>query len=265
MVIHDESELQVVPPVIKNPLFGVKSYDNRTNHEQYYDYTTENDSPMCEPTKKSPELSGNESDDKVRISMETSSDSTSTTNKISTEDLEELKKVYKKCKSVIRKIETKYGHLLDLNERTVNKRRKKNTESTTDEDITECQCTLNKKIVFDDDGKEIAIDTVPANHICPKKPRYTQSAQLHNDLQIEYYNQRIELPDSLQELKSILQNTGIEITYRNQVIQKVRLIKQEFAYEIKFNKHSIVEKIKADMDEMIDFKGTNLSSLPGYV
>ncbi|KOB78618.1 Uncharacterized protein OBRU01_02105 [Operophtera brumata] len=275
MVIHDESGLEVIPPVLENQLYGL----NPNNNEQYYENTNENDAPMSEPIKKSRKLSGNESDGKVRNSRKKlnktdhpsaypseNSDSTSSTNKISPEDLEELRNVYKKCKSVIRKIETKYGHLLDL-EPAASKRRRKNTENPTDEDEAECQCTLNKKIVFDDDGQEIAIDTVPAGHICPKKQRFTQSqtAPPHNDLQIEYYNQHIELPDTLQELKTILQNPGIEITYRNQVIQKVRLIKQEYAFEIKFNKHSIVEKIKTDMNEMIDFKGTNLSSLPGYI
>lgn len=278
MVIHDETELVVKLPMIKKPLFEDKSYVIPNKNEDH-ENTNENNAPMSIPLKRSRKLSINESDVQVRIPRKKSkktkqspvyptedSDTTTRTYEIDEGDLEELRTVYKKCKSVIRKIEAKYGHLLDLDEPDSSRNRRKTTTNSTDDEKGDCQCSLNKKIVFDDDGNEIVMETVPAEHMCPKKQSYLQSqVSQPSDLQIEYYNESIQLPDSLQELKVILQNPEIEITYRNQVIQKVRLIRQEFLNELKFNKCSIIEKIKANMEEMIDFKGTNLSSLPGYV
>lgn len=278
MVIHDETELVVKLPMIKKPLYEAKSNVIPNWDEEDYGKTDENDPPICISTKKSQNLTEIESEVQITIPRKKSkksdkplnqpeiSESTSSAYKISDEDLEELKSVYKKCKSVIKKIEAKYGHLLDLDEPDFNRKRRKTSTYSTNDEETGCQCTLNKKIVFDDDGKEIVVETVPTDHICPKQQRYSsQQLPQPKNLQIEYNNETIELPDSLQELKVILQNPEIEINYRNQVIQKVRLIKQEMFNEIKFNKRLIVETIKTNIEEIIDFKGTNLSSLPGYI
>lgn len=275
MVIHDETELVVKLPMIKKPLYEAKSNVIPNKHDEDFENTDENDRPISLITKKSRKLKEDESEVQVRIPRKKSkksdqsevhrleiNDATSSASKISNKDLEELRTVYNKCKSVIRKIEAKYGHLLNLDEPGCS--RKLITYSTDGEE-TECHCKLNKKVVFDDDGKEIAVDTVPSDHICPKKSRYSRPQLPPPDnLQIEYYNQTIELPDDLQELREILQNPELEITYRNLVIQKMRSIKQDFVDEIRFNKRSIVDKIKENMEEILDFKGSNLSSIPGY-
>ncbi|XP_053615498.1 uncharacterized protein LOC128678165 [Plodia interpunctella] len=176
--------------------------------------------------------------------------------KYSETDLEELRSIYKKCKSIIKKMESKYGHLLGVDS-SEQQSELKNQESE------KCTCALNKKIVFDDDGTEITQEPNFTRHICPKKLKVKHNLTETNTLQIEY-----EIPDTLPEdllsLSHLLRDPGLETTVRNKIINKIRLIKQEYTNEVKFNKHAIIEKIKLNPDEMIDFHGTNLSSLPGY-
>lgn len=176
------------------------------------------------------------------------------------EDLEELRTVYKQCKNVMMKMEQRYGHLLDIDaEDSLEKQDIKSSYEN------ECQCSMNKKIVFDEDGKEISIEALPSNHICPTKlmVKNTHSTITSSpNIQIEYHD--IELSNDIQELRHILQDPKIETTYRNKVIDKLKIIKQEHINEVRFNKMALIEKLKIDPEEVLSFNGANLSVLPGY-
>lgn len=182
---------------------------------------------------------------------------------ISNSDLEELRTVYNKCKEVIKKIETKYGHLLNVITDTSSDPLKNNTNDEVDE---ECRCSMNKKIIFKDDGEQETIDTDKQGHICLKKLKRASidTPSISRNIEIQYSENDLQLPDDLETLSNMLKNPGIEITYRNKIIEKVKSLKQELLNEIRFNKHSLIEKLKVNPYEVLDFKGTNLASLPGY-
>lgn len=187
---------------------------------------------------------------------------------ISNEDLEELKTVYKKCKSVITKIERKYGHLLDLdeqNEFTNCKRRKLNSS---DIYCQECKCVPNKKILFTEDGEKLLqIDTKLEKHICShNKSNYNKNKYGHSNEYIEIDYETVEpiLPETIQELTEILKDPKTRATLRNKVIAKVKYLRYENLNTIRFNKESLVQQLKSNPEEIIDFKGTNISNLEGY-
>lgn len=182
---------------------------------------------------------------------------------ISQDDLEELRSVYQKCKSVMKKLDSKYGHLLNSPNCESKKRTNKLSDSE-DSDLNRCECNLNKKIIFDDNGQVIITKTDSENHICVKKLRKTQDREPLNNVQVEYDLVDNTLPDDIQSLTNILHDQDIEITLRNKVIQKIKSIEKEYTDELKFNKHLLIEKLKLDPDEILGFKGTNLKTLPGY-
>lgn len=278
MVVHEDSETPVEVAIIRKPLLEQKSYVIVKNHVRELIKTDESTSPVMTSKEKSPQPLENvrrkksKSDKKPKkstpkpVTSEECVDETNIATEIDKNDIEEMRTVYNKCKEVMRKIESKYGHLLDLDSDagpSSCKKRKFYYDESTDND---CDCKLNTKIVFDDDGKQSTVKTILKRHMCVKKAN-----KAHNEMQtrsktiaIEYSEMEIDLPDTLPELASLLQNLDLEKTLRNKIIEKMRIIKQEYVNDIRFNKHAIIEKIKANPDEVLDFKGTNLSTIPGY-
>ncbi|XP_045779287.1 uncharacterized protein LOC123876911 [Maniola jurtina] len=199
------------------------------------------------------------------------------TNEMSVSDLEELKRVYKKCKSVLLKIESKYGHLLNSDDEECITQKRKHVSDTE----KECKCALNSKIVFSDDGEVVqAIGSSYNYHICPDRlppfKRYQLSQDIcpdrlptykryqpAQDIQIESESFAVPLPDTIQELEKMLKEPLTAIL-RQRVIDKIRFTRQVNLNMIRFDKKNLVEKLKANPDEIIDFKGTNFSSIVGY-
>ncbi|XP_060805960.1 uncharacterized protein LOC132902944 [Amyelois transitella] len=172
-------------------------------------------------------------------------------------DLEELRTVYKKCKKIVKKIESKYGHLLELENSDV-------TSESNSAESERCTCALNKKIVFSDDGTEVILEPDLTNHICPKKLSTKNTSKDNHTLEIEY-EKADTLPEDLLRLTNLLRDPNLEKTVRNKVISKIRLLKEEYMNDVRFNKQAIIEKAKSNPDEVIDFRGTNFSGLPGYI
>ncbi|CAH0731773.1 unnamed protein product, partial [Brenthis ino] len=181
---------------------------------------------------------------------------------IATKDLEELKTVYKKCKSILNKIETKYGHLLDLNDEDEYRYPKRKRVSLNDNFQHKCICTPNKKTIFTEDGQQVSqTDIISESHICVSNNKYQNT---YESIQVDYENEYTILPDNIQELTKILKDSEITRNFRNRVIEKIRYLRYENLNEIKYKKESLVKKLKSNPEEIIDFKGTNISSLPGY-
>lgn len=268
MVIHKENKSSVIETHLNQRIkktevkYHVRELDQPqsetisilTNYKITLDCKEMNKKDKCSRKRKKSLSSSSESKESVEVTN------------ISPADLEELRSVYKKCKAVVKKIETKYGHLLNLDE----SQPLKNSETDDNDDNNKCECTANKKIIFDDEGKEITAETDLENHICPKKLKIRRchvdisNLEPESNLQVEYDTPDLTLPEDLQSLSNILHDPNIELTYRNKVIHKIRMIRQEYIDEIRFNRKSLIEKMKSDPEEMLDFKGTNLKSLPGY-
>ncbi|CAG5014651.1 unnamed protein product [Parnassius apollo] len=182
---------------------------------------------------------------------------------INKSDLDELKAVYSQCKSVLKSIESKYGHLLNL----INETQGIHSGSESFESEVECECSQNKKIVFDDEGKQIVKDTEFEKHICLKKLKCKQSKlpKENSNVEIEYESEKsLDLPDSLNELGNLLKEPFINNQLRRTIINKIRGIRQVYINELKFDKQALVEKLKTNSEEILEFKGTNLSTLAGY-
>lgn len=272
MVVHEDSETPVDVAIIRKPLLEQKSYVIVKNHVRELIKTDESTCPVMTSKEKSPQplenvrkkSKSNKKSKKTALIPVTSpeyGDETNDATEIDKNDLEELRTVYKNCKEVMKKIEAKYGHLLDLDGKGGSsscKKRKFNTE--------ECTCKPNTKIVFDDDGKQSMVKTVPEKHICTKKTNkcHSEMKTRSRSIAVEYSDNETVLPDNLPELDTLLQDPDINKTIRNRIVEKMRMIKQEYVNELRFNKHSIIEKLKSNPDEVLRFKGTNLSTIPGY-
>ncbi|XP_047537439.1 uncharacterized protein LOC125071296 [Vanessa atalanta] len=183
---------------------------------------------------------------------------------ISKSDLKELKSVYEKCKTVLMNIESKYGHLLNLDKKTPNEGKRKHD---TDED-DECSCALNRKIVFDDNGREVYDESHSLqNHICVKrlKNQMRHFPETYPNVTIEHHNCDYDnLPDSIQELTELLKNPSIMSRDRRSIIEKIRQLREDYLNMIRFERSSLIEKLKTNPEDIMDFKGTNISSLTGY-
>lgn len=210
---------------------------------------------------------------KRRIKKQTSlsSEETTSDNEICASDLEELKAVYKKCKDVMAKIESKYGHLMDkeMNQNGLDKisKRKKIKHDTEYDEKSGCNCTSNKKIYFSDNGQEILEDGYNTqNHICLKRlDSYDRLYSENNQhIEVEYENENFIIPETIQELTDQLKNPFISNLYRNSVIGKIKSIRNENANILRFHKAEIIQNLKTNPDESLCFPGANLSSLPGY-
>ncbi|XP_072933249.1 uncharacterized protein [Epargyreus clarus] len=188
---------------------------------------------------------------------------------ISKTDLDDLKHMYNKCKALLLKMEDKYGHLLDLEDCSKAKRRKYTTEESGSED---CSCSLVKKIIFDENGQQIEKQCQLENHICPKKKmnnyninnQYTNLPLKAPTVQVDYDTINVNLPETVTELENVLKDPNINRIHRKMVIDKIYLIRQEYMNEIRYERDSIIKQLKENPDELLDFKGTNISSLPGY-
>lgn len=190
---------------------------------------------------------------------------------ISERDLIRLRKVYTQCKSMMRKMKQKYGHLLELSssdsDTDVDSPYKKRSRLEKS-DENECLCTVNKKIVFDEEGNEASMYTLPSNHICPTKLMSKNQSLvmkfMNPNVEIEHNDEIPDLSDDVQELRNILKDPMIETSYRNLVIEKLKLIKQEHMNEIRFKKLYLIEKLKSNPDEIFTFNGSNLAMVTGY-
>lgn len=275
MVVHEDVEVPMEIPIKKKSKREAKKFIIVQNHVREIispgkndikiEYGTDTSCPITENIsqrlRKKPSKNIKHNTPSPNSLSEESTHNKPT--EISNSDFEELRDVYNKCKEVIEKIEKKYGHLLNLNTEASSDPLKKDTDH---EGENECQCSMNTKIIFRDDGEQETIDTDKHGHICPKKYRrsLTDTQPVSRNIEIQYSENEIQLPDDLETLSNMLKNPELEITYRNKVIDKFRSMKQELLNEIRFNKHSLIEKLKANPYEVLDFKGTNLASLPGY-
>lgn len=278
MVVHEDNEEPVEVALIRKPLLEKKPFVIVKNHVReiinYDDSTSsvhtkrEGSPPSSKKVQKEKRITNKRHKTKeVSISASESEENANNDVVIDSQDLQELKLVYTKCKEVMRKIETKYGHLLDLESEvgpSSSRKRKANTAELTD---SECDCKLNKKIVFDEDGQQKSIENVSDKHICVKKVKQPQSEMKTRSktIAIEYTEKEVSLSDNLQELGKLLQNPNLEKPLRNKIVDKIRMLKQDYVNEIKFNKPALIEKLKTNPDEVLDFKGTNLSSIIGYL
>ncbi|CAF4880649.1 unnamed protein product [Pieris macdunnoughi] len=215
---------------------------------------------MISQSKKSQRLKRHSSQNTSESCLSTSLDKLS---EVSKEDLNELHTAYKKCKEVIKKIESKYGHLLQKDDTLL--------EDILEEEnntINLCTCSFNKKIVFNEDGQQVTRDIVPDLHICPKKPRFLNPSPF-NPLPKNQPNLLIEhefdsLPNDLNELSEILKDETIDVAYRNKVIQKIKLIRLDNINTMRYDRKILIEKLKVKPDSLFEFKGANVSSIPGY-
>ncbi|XP_046971928.1 uncharacterized protein LOC124538779 [Vanessa cardui] len=196
--------------------------------------------------------------------LSTSDDDNLNITEISKSGLNELKSVYEKCKAVLINIESKYGHLLNLDGKTTNEGKRKHE---TDED-DECSCALNRKIVYDDEGREVYEESHNLqNHICVKrlKNQTRQFPEKYPNVTIEQDNCDYDnLPDNIQELTELLKKPSIRSGHRRNIIEKIRYLRDEYLNMIRFERSTIIEKLKTNPDDIMDFKGTNISSLTGY-
>lgn len=261
MVIQGHSETPIEVSVIKSPHMESKRFVIVKNHIR--ELTTENEDLDNEENLPKRVRKSLKKTSKAHTS-DTEIKSHKDVSEISASDLEELRSVYKQCKAVIKKIETKYGHLLNLND--TKPARKYNSKEKGY--VEECSCGLNKKIVFDDDGQQIEKDTTLDCHVCPKKLKRrnstTYNANSDRNVNVQYEETVKTLPDDIPSLVNILRNPEISVTYRNEVVNKARIVKQELLNELRFNKPSFKEKLKSNPEEVFEFAGANLFSLPGY-
>lgn len=197
------------------------------------------------PHKSKRDLSQNTSE-------HTLSSPSNVTPEISNEDLNELRSIYKKCKTVIKKIETKYGHLINENN---DLEQENNTTKL-------CTCKFNKKIIFNDDGQQTIHEMTPELHICAKKQKSNPSRSTVPNILIE--REVDSLPNDLKKLYEILKDGRIDIAYRNKVIKKIKSMRMDNLNIMRFDKKFLIEELKVKPDSFFEFKGANVSSLPGY-
>lgn len=261
MVIQGQSETPTVASVIKSSHMESKRFVVVKNHIR--ELTIENED--LDDEENSPKRAKKTLNKTSEVhTSETEIKSHKDVSEISASDLEELRSVYKQCKAVISKIETKYGHLLNLCDTKPAKKDKSKERGY----VEECSCGLNKKIVFDDDGKQIEKETTLDCHVCPKKLKQKNSSTYNTNsdrkVSVQYEETVKILPDDIPTLGSILQNPEISVTHRNKVVNKARIVRQELLNQLRFNKPSIKEKLKSNPEEIFEFAGANLFSLPGY-
>lgn len=222
---------------------------------------------MPNDSKKKPKKrrkdSANSHEKRPSPSVSCSDNEGSTVNKISKSDLEELQRAYKRCKAIVTKIESQYGHLLDLPIEPS----PHGIDNTNEVTEGKCTCKLGKKIVFDESGNEIPAEQNISEHICPHKllRRCSDEKTEQNNVQIEYSESNEFLPDDLKDLVELLRSKWINKSYRYRVISKIQFKRQEYADKIRQNKKSLIEQLKTENPKkVLRFKGTNLSELMGY-
>ncbi|XP_050355064.1 uncharacterized protein LOC126776515 [Nymphalis io] len=238
--------------VVKNHVREIQHKDIESSSDEHNSTNVENFKKPIKKHKHKKQQSSSSDDNNLSIT------------EISKSDLKELKTVYKKCKAVLMNIESKYGHLLSLDDNEITNKGKRKHDRDEDD---QCTCTLNRKIVFDDNGQEVYDEGHHLqNHICAKKlknhtrpfPETYPNVQIENE--ISYDN----LPETIQELTDLLKNPSIEFNLRQSIIGKIRDIRQDYLNMIRFERSTLIEKLKTNPEDIIDFKGTNISSLAGY-
>lgn len=261
MVIQSQSETPIEVSVIKASHMESTRFVIVKNHVR--ELTIENEDLDNEENSKKHMKRSLKKGSKERT-PETEINTHKVVTEINASDLEELKSVYKQCKALVTKIETKYGHLLDLNDTKSAKKHKAKEKGY----VEECSCGLNKKIVFDDDGQQIEKETIFDCHVCPKRLK-RQNSNTYNtnsdrNVSIQYEETVTSLPDDIPSLVKILQNPEISVTCRNEVVYKMRTLKQDLLNELRFSKPLFKERLKSNSEEIFEFAGANLFSLPGY-
>ncbi|XP_045504022.1 uncharacterized protein LOC123700748 [Colias croceus] len=244
MIIQEENEMPMEAPVIHESDNVINKCDNNEKQNK------------CSKSRKR-----RKSKNDLEPSSLQSEISTSNSTEISQNDLEELRSVYNKCKAVIKKIETKYGHLLNNDDSS-------NSETDRNIETSKCECTFNKRIVFDENGQQITQEFVPDMHICPKRQKFqpstTTPSMSRSNVQIEDKNFLDSLPGDIKSLCDILKDPNIDIVYRNKVIEKIKILRLDNFNTMRFDRKLLIESMKLKPEEFFEFKGSNLSSLPGY-
>lgn len=266
MVIHEESESPVEISVIRKPaILEPQKYVMVSNHvREIPNYSGEqsNDNPVSDKLVETAEnFSNKQSKKKAKKRKIVSSEEDSDATHISESDLNELRTIYHKCLAVINKIETKYGHLLNIEKPGCRK-----THKTEQFDNEICSCAKNKKIVFDDDGTQHTIEVPDEDHICPtisKKLSPLPSQKCNVEEEFEDYISTI--PDDLPSLTKMLHDPELSLHSRNKIVQKMSSIKLENNHEIRFQRPALIQTIKQDPDLVLGFKGVNFASIPGYL
>lgn len=151
---------------------------------------------------------------------------------------------------------TKYGSFVAHDVPLAKKRKLLDSDNSENEE--ECQCTANTKTVYDDDGNPIKVDNTLEKHICPKK------FKSNKQIQIDQNETEIELPDDIKVLSEILKDPHLSALHRYKIIDKVKILRQDYMNQIRFEKKALIEQLKGNPDAILRFKGTNLSSLLGY-
>lgn len=277
MVIQEGTETPVEVPLIKKPaLLQPKKYIIVKNHVREISDSEENVSMEISKQekrkKKNKSIETSKEEPSSASSSENENRQSALPNTIEKSDLQELVTIYRKCKAIINKIELKYGHLINLNEETLeesfnskNRSKRKRDDSETED----CDCEINRKIVFDELGNQSVKMSSKLGHICIHKLRKKNfdkeqfADESQDNIQIEYEGED-ELPHDLASLYYILRNLNLDKQYRNKVIGKVKQIRQEYINVLRFNRPSIVEQLKINPEAILDFKGTNLSTINGY-
>lgn len=276
MVAQEDSEKRMEEAINRKPLSDQKSYIIVENHVKELSNTTQNttytgfsqeNSRVGLKRKATTTRKKFKKQKKIQEKPTTSSDSDNNNPnaiiEIDSSDLNELKTLYTKCKEVMQKIESKYGHILNLNskEGPSGCLMKETVHSESNED--KCHCKTKKKIVFDDEGRQSLVD-VSGNHVCVRNTNYVSTAPSHRNIAVEYEDPELGLPETIRELRELLKDPDIETTYRNRIFEKIRTLRTEYNNEIKFNKPNLIEQLKTNPDDLLNFKGTNLSSMLGY-
>ncbi|KAI8437442.1 hypothetical protein MSG28_011765 [Choristoneura fumiferana] len=261
MVIHEESESPVEISVIRKPaILEPQKYVMVSNHvREIPNYIGEqtNDNPVSDRLVETAEnVSSKPSKKKAKKRKIVSSGEDSDATHISNSDLTELRTIYHKCLEVINKIETKYGHLLNIEKPGY--RKTLEAEQLDDEQV--CSCTKNKKIVFDDDGTQHTIEVPDEDHICPtisKKllPVVSQKCGVEEDFE-DYIS---TIPDDLPSLSKMLHDPELSLHNRNKIVQKMNTIKFDNNHEIRFHRPALIQSIKQDPDLVLGFKALGLT------
>ncbi|GBP59449.1 hypothetical protein EVAR_80776_1 [Eumeta japonica] len=297
MVIHEDFEAPIEVPVIKKPALLIPNkYVMMKNHIREVAASDESEKHVSEISNHTEHSVEKKRNKELCESQMSSQESVlcfneESSSEITKSDLEELATVYRKCKRILKKIESKYGHLLNLddgetshtsagNESDTEKRKRKlkiNQCNDNTEIETPCTCHMKKKIVFDDYGEQVQLSPRKANHICLKKLKNYRENYIKiggkcekmkdhstEDLKIEQ-EESDSLPDDIVSLSKLLQNDDMGISYRKKIIDKMKMLTKEHNFELQLSKQTLIRQLKECPEDVIEFKGSNLFSLPGYL
>lgn len=265
MVIHVDDDSPMELPLIKKTVTHSIGYKITNNHIREISIeSVENHNNICTQDKKKRKRVNNIPDNVEESNTSCDEDSTSS-NKIDKNDIDELIRVYRKCKAVVNKIEQKYGHLLNDNEVQEDFKRDKRKRKLSDQSV-HCTCGVNQKIIFDDFGNQ-TVQVIPLQeHICTQKLQNNiNSLQNTPKGVVINYDNNDMLPNDMKSLLKILKNDNLDEVYRNSVVLKIKTLQNEFKNELRFEKTALLAQLKSDPENLLEFNGSNVFDLPGYL